>query len=113
MTTEASTRLPATKAPDTELLDGAATPAPLGPDDEHEASLARQTVSGLAWTMSMGWGARVVQIAGTLLLTYFVDPQARGEVPPAAVLVMSADRFSGMGVSNFILPRRNPPRDVV
>jgi len=113
MTTQAPTELEGAKSLDTELLDGAAAPAPLPPDDEHEASLARQTVSGLAWTMSMGWGARVVQILGTLLLTYFVDPQEMGEVTTAAVLVMSADRFSGMGVSNFILTRKNPAREVV
>src|SRR4051812_47494919 len=112
MTTEASTRLPETKALDTELLDGAATPAPLGPDDEHEASLARQTVSGLAWTMWRGGGARVVQFAATLLPPFFVAPQARGEAPPPAALVRSAARFSGRGVSNFTPPRRNPPRDV-
>src|SRR5205814_24060 len=113
MTTQAPRRPDGTKAIATELLEGAAAPAPLPPDDEHEASVARQTVSGLAWTMSMGWGARAVQILGTLLLTYFVDPQAMGEVTTAAVLVMSADRFSGMGVSNFILTRRNPTREVI
>src|SRR5712692_3481192 len=82
------------------------------PDEDHEASLARKTVSGLAWTISMGWGARIVQLFGTLVLTYFVDPEAMGEVTNAAVLVMTADRLSGLGVSNFLLTVRNPAREV-
>src|SRR5438477_3611760 len=81
-------------------------------DEDHEASLARRTVSGLAWTISMGWGARIVQLFGTLLLTYFVDPEAMGQVTNAAVLVMTADRLSGLGVSNYLLTMRNPSREV-
>lgn len=78
----------------------------------HERAITAKTVSGMAWTMSMSWATRAVQVLGTLALTHFLLPQVIGEVANAAILTMSADRFSRLGVSQFLVTRRNPSREM-
>ena len=66
-------------------------------------SLARKAVQGAAWTISSSIGSRAVGLVGTLVLTRFVTPTEYGEVMIAAVLVLSAQQLSTLGVGQYLV----------
>jgi lipopolysaccharide exporter len=66
-------------------------------------SLARDTVRGAFWTVSAGIASRALGLIGTLVVTRFVTPADYGEVMVAAVLVMSANQFSTLGLGQFLI----------
>ena len=57
-------------------------------------------------------GARLVGVAGTLLLTHLIAPEVIGEVSVATVLVLSANQLSSAGFGQFVVanPNLTPPR---
>jgi PST family polysaccharide transporter len=75
-------------------------------------SLALQTVRGAIWTISAGIGSRALGLIGTLVVTRFVTPAEYGEVTVAAVLAMTANQISTLGVGQFIVARPQSGREV-
>lgn len=73
-------------------------------------SLARDTVRGAFWTVSAGMASRAIGLVGTLILTRFVTPDDYGEVMVAAVLVMSANQFSTLGLGQFLIAKPDAGR---
>lgn len=68
-------------------------------------TLIRDTVRGVLWTIGLGMGSRVIGLVGTLLVTRFVTPHDYGEVAVAAVLVMSANQLSTLGLGQYLVSR--------
>lgn len=67
------------------------------------ASLGRKAVRGAVWTISSSIGSRALGLVGTLLITRFVAPHAYGEVTVAAVLVMTAQQISTLGLGQYLI----------
>jgi lipopolysaccharide exporter len=57
------------------------------------------------WTVVTSVGARAVGLAGTLLLTRFLDPTVYGEVSLASVVILTATTFSNCGLSQYLVSR--------
>lgn len=57
-------------------------------------------------------GSRAIGLVGTLLVTRFVAPAEYGEVMVAAVLVMTANQLSTLGIGQYIIVRPDAPRSV-
>src|SRR5581483_7228406 len=74
--------------------------------------LARDTMRGAMWTVLSGIGSRAVGLAGTLVVTRFIDPSDYGEVPVAAVVVMTANQLSTIGFGQFLIAKPEAPRSV-
>jgi PST family polysaccharide transporter len=70
------------------------------------AQLAERAVRGAAWVILAGLGARVLGMIVTLLLTYFLDPGALGEVSGASILVLSASQLGTLGVGQYIIAHK-------
>lgn len=68
-------------------------------------SLAQRVVVGALWTVLTGVGARVVGLAGTVLLTYFLNPDEYGEISLAAVVIMTANTVSNCGLSQYLVSK--------
>lgn len=75
-------------------------------------TLVRDTVRGALWTISAGVGSRAIGLVGTLVITRFVAPSDYGEVMVAAVVVMTANQISTLGLGQFIVVRPDAPRSV-
>jgi lipopolysaccharide exporter len=75
-------------------------------------SLGTKAVRGAVWTISSSIGARAIGLAGTLAVTRFVTPAEYGEVSVAAVLAMTANQLSTLGVGQYIIARPLAGRDV-
>ena len=73
-------------------------------------SLARDTVRGAFWTVTAGIASRALGLIGTLVVTRFVTPADYGEVMVAAVLVMSANQFSTLGLGQFLIAKPDAGR---
>ena len=73
-------------------------------------SLVKQTVRGALWTITAGMGSRAIGLVGTLVLTHFIAPADYGEVAVAAVLVLTANQLSTVGLGQFIVSRPDAGR---
>ena len=62
--------------------------------------------------MGTSLGVRAMQVAGTLALTHYLDPREIGEVNNAAILLISAMRFSQIGIPQYLVTRKVHKRDV-
>lgn len=67
------------------------------------ASLGRKAVRGAVWTIASSVGSRVVGLVGTLAITRFIGPAEYGEVTVAAVLVMTAQQVSTLGLGQYLI----------
>jgi PST family polysaccharide transporter len=74
------------------------------------AALVRDTVRGALWTVTSGMGSRAIGLIGTLVITRFIAPGEYGEVTVAAVLVMTANQFSTIGLGQYLVARPDAPR---
>jgi len=74
-------------------------------------TLLRDTVRGALWTISAGMGARAIGLVGTLLLTHYISPNDYGEVMVAAVLVMTANQLSTLGLGQYLVSRPDAGRE--
>lgn len=72
---------------------------------ERPAGLLRHAVQGAIWTVITSAGARAVGLAGTLLLTRFLDPDTYGEVSLASVVILTANTISNCGLSQYLVGR--------
>ena len=70
------------------------------------AELAGRAARGAAWTISVGLVTRVLGMIGTLLLTYFLDPNVLGEVYGASILVMTANALGTVGVGQYVIAKK-------
>jgi lipopolysaccharide exporter len=75
-------------------------------------SLASEAVRGALWTISSSMGSRAVGLVGTLVITRFVAPAEYGEVTVAAVLAMTANQLSSLGLGQYLVARPDAPRSV-
>src|ERR1043165_9740340 len=71
-------------------------------------SVAAQAARGVAWNMLFGVGARMIQLAGTLVLTHIIDPDAYGAVLAASILVVTAGIFTSFAFGQYLIARRAP-----
>lgn len=71
------------------------------------SSLADKTVKGAAWTIAASIGSRGFGLVGTLVLTHFVAPDDYGEVTIAAVLALTANQLSSVGVGQFLVAKKD------
>jgi PST family polysaccharide transporter len=77
---------------------------------ERPGNLARLAVQGAMWTVCTSAGARAVGLAGTLLLTRYLDPDVYGEVSLASVVILTANTFSNCGLSQYIVSKPHAGR---
>jgi lipopolysaccharide exporter len=75
-------------------------------------TLVRDTVRGAIWTIAAGIGSRAVGLAGTLVVTRFINPSDYGEVSVAAVVAMTANQMSTVGFGQFLVAKPEAPRSV-
>jgi PST family polysaccharide transporter len=86
----------------TDSSDGDVPPPP---------SLAARAARGAAWTVITSSVARGIGLAGTLVLTRFLDPDEYGEASLAAVVVLTASMVSNCGLSQYLVSRPNAGRE--
>jgi len=67
-------------------------------------------VRGAAWTVLTSVSSRTVGLAGTLLLTRFLDPDTYGEVSLAAIVITTATTFSNCGLSQYLVSKPDAGR---
>jgi lipopolysaccharide exporter len=76
-------------------------------------SLKLQTVRGALWTIATSLVTRGIGLVATLMLTWFVSPEAYGEaVAAAASVVFLAHRLSSVGGGQYIVAHPDAPRRV-
>jgi lipopolysaccharide exporter len=73
-------------------------------------TLVRDTVRGAIWTIGTGMGARGLGLVGTLVVTHFIAPGEYGEVMIAAVLAMTANQISTLGLGQYIVAHPHAER---
>lgn len=73
-------------------------------------SLATAAVRGALWTIASGAGSRAIGLIGTLVITRFVAPAEYGEVTIAAVLAMTANQLSSLGLGQYLVSHPDAPR---
>lgn len=72
-------------------------------------TLVRDTVRGALWTILAGVGSRAFGLIGTLVVTHYVSPGDYGEVTVAAVLVMTANQLSTLGLGQYLVAKPDAP----
>lgn len=68
-------------------------------------SLVAHAARGAFWTVFTSSAARAVGLAGTLLLTRYLDPDEYGQVSLAAVVILTANTVSNCGLSQYLVSR--------
>ncbi|APR88148.1 Succinoglycan biosynthesis transport protein exoT [Minicystis rosea] len=66
---------------------------------------------GAFWTVFTSSAARAVGLAGTLLLTRYLDPDEYGEISLAAVVILTANTVSNCGLSQYIVSKPDAGRE--
>src|SRR5262245_15518953 len=66
-------------------------------------SIAKKAVRGAAWTIATGLASRALGIVGTLVLTRFVAPGDYGQTDVAAVVVLTANQLSTIGMGQYVI----------
>ncbi len=66
------------------------------------SSVAQKAVRGSVWVVAAGLAARSLSIVGTLLITRFLTPEDYGQVSAAAVVTLSANYFSQLGIGQYV-----------
>lgn len=74
-------------------------------------SIAKKAVRGVAWNMTTGVGARVLQLIGTLVLTRFIAPSEYGEVYAAVISVSAAHQLSYFAFGQYLIARKSPAEE--
>jgi PST family polysaccharide transporter len=75
-----------------------------------DGGLVGAAARGAFWTVLTSSAARVVGLAGTLLLTRFLGPEEYGEVSLAAVVMMTANTLSNCGLSQYLVSKPHAGR---
>jgi PST family polysaccharide transporter len=71
-------------------------------------SIATQAAHGVAWNMALGVSTRVLQLAGTLILTRFIAPDDYGTVLTASIVVMTAGALTSFAFGQYLIAKRAP-----
>jgi PST family polysaccharide transporter len=66
------------------------------------SSVARKAVRGSVWVVAAGLVARGLSVVGTLLITRFLSPVDYGQVSAAAVVTLSANYLSQLGIGQYV-----------
>ena len=74
--------------------------------------MGSRAVSGAAWTILTGIGARGLGLAGTVVLTYYLARDVIGEVSDAAIVTLLANQFSSIGLGQYLIAKPKAGRDV-
>lgn len=67
------------------------------------ASLSDKTARGAAWTIASSLGARAIGVAGTILMTRFIDPDVVGAVNDAMIIALTANWMSIWGFNQYVI----------
>ena len=78
--------------------------------EEARGEVRKKAVRGAAWTVGLGLGTRVLQMVGTLGITYFLTREVAGEVQNAALFALNAHMFTTLGVPTALAVRKNDAR---
>lgn len=73
-------------------------------------SIARQAAHGVAWNMALGVSTRLLQLVGTLVLTWFIAPEAYGAAVTASIVVMTAGAFTSFAFGQYLIAKRAGPQ---
>lgn len=76
-------------------------------------SLAGRTTAGAVWSVAAGLGSRFVGLFATLLLTRYLAPSEYGEVAVAAIIALSLNQLSTLGVGVYLTAHPEADRAVV
>jgi len=77
------------------------------------SSLARKTVVGAMWNIATSFGARIMGLVGTLLITRFIAPDVLGDVNAAQIAAYTAYFASSLGLGQYIVSHRDADRQSV
>jgi lipopolysaccharide exporter len=66
------------------------------------SSVAQKAVRGSVWVVAAGLAARTLSVVGTLLIAHFLTRDEYGQVSAAAVVTMSANYFSQLGIGQYV-----------
>lgn len=78
--------------------------------DEARVEVRKKAVRGAAWTVALGLGTRILQVLGTLAVTYFLPRDVVGEASNAAIFALNAHMFTTLGVPTALAVRKSDPR---
>lgn len=70
----------------------------------------RSIIRGMAWTLSTSLSTRIVGLVGTLLLARFLAPAEYGEVSAAAILALTANSITTLGMGTYLVSTRDVSR---
>jgi PST family polysaccharide transporter len=68
-------------------------------------SLAGKAARGAIWTIMSSIGGRAIGVAGTLIITRYLDPDAVGDVGTAMILVMTVNWLTALGFGQYVIVR--------
>lgn len=68
-------------------------------------SLAGRAARGAIWTILSSIGGRAIGVAGTLIVTRYLDPDLVGDVGTAMILVMTVNWLTSMGFGQYVIVR--------
>src|SRR5215475_10479749 len=72
-------------------------------------SIVKQAAHGVAWNMALGVSTRVLQLIGTLVLTWFIAPADYGAAVMASIAVMTAGAFTSFACGQYLIAKRASP----
>src|SRR5262245_50645591 len=73
-------------------------------------TIAIKAAKGVAWNMALGVGSRLLQLAGTLLLTRFLAPDAYGSVLGASLIVLTAGLATSFAFGQYLIANSAEPK---
>ena len=76
-------------------------------------SLAKEAAGSFLWATAASFGARLLSVVSTFLLTRYLSPEAQGEVNLAYVFVSSAGIATALGVSQYVAARPDAGRSAM
>jgi PST family polysaccharide transporter len=84
------------------------------PTDTRSAdAIKAAAVRGAGGMIALSNVSRVVGLVGTLVITYFMNPEVIGEVSVAVVLVLTAGQLSTVGLGQYLVARPNEEKRVI
>ena len=60
---------------------------------------------GAGWAIMLGMGARILSLVGSIVITYFINPDVMGEVGVAVIVVETVTAFTTFGQGHYMLSR--------
>jgi lipopolysaccharide exporter len=75
--------------------------------------LRDKAVRAAGWTIAAGLLARVLGVLGSLGITYFLSPEAIGDVQIAVIICFSANQFTLLGYGQYLVAKPDEGRDTV